>query len=66
MTAQTPEPPVPADPFGDHEFHYEDHTDLFRCIRCHRYEVTVRKGEDLEPCTGEPPAGAGPIEVNAW
>lgn len=58
-----------ADLYGGHEFHYEPHTDLFRCIRCHVYEVTARKGDgpgEFEPCTGEPPEGAGPIEVNAW
>ena len=37
-------PDATADPFGGHEFHYEGHTDLFRCIRCHRYEVAVREG----------------------
>ena len=58
--------PGQADPFGGHEFAYESHTDLFRCIRCHRYEVTVRKEDTIEPCTGEPPARAEPIEVNAW
>jgi len=57
----------PDDPYGGHEFHYESHTDLFRCIRCHRYEVSARKDDGtVEPCTGEPPAGSGPIEVNAW
>ena len=56
------------DPFGGHEFAYESHTDLFRCVRCHRYEVTVLNRETgaVEPCTGEPPAGSEPIEVNAW
>jgi hypothetical protein len=54
------------DPFGGHEFAYEPHTDLFRCVRCHRYEVTVRKDDDIEPCTGTAPEGSGPIEVNAW
>lgn len=57
-----------ADPFGGHEFHYESHTDLFRCIRCHAYEVTVRDDSPigLMPCAGQPPEGSGPIEVNAW
>jgi hypothetical protein len=43
-------------------------TYLFRCIRCHKYEVVVVNRETgvTEPCTGEPPAGSGPIEVNAW
>lgn len=64
----TPSPPPPeADPFGGHEFAYESHTDLFRCVRCHRYEVTARKDDGtIEPCAGQPPAGAEPIEVNAW
>jgi len=69
VTAATPESPAPADPFGGHEFAYESHTDLFRCTRCHRYEVSARKGDgpgEFEPCTGQPPAGSGPIEVNAW
>lgn len=58
---------VPADPFGGHEFYYEGHTDLFRCIRCHMYEVTARAGDGpIKPCAGQPPAGSGPIEVNAW
>jgi hypothetical protein len=57
--------PEAEDPFGGHEFAYEGHTDLFRCIRCHRYEVTVRKGDTIEPCTGEHPSGSH-IEVNAW
>lgn len=56
-----------SDPFGGHEFHYEAHTDLFCCIRCHRYEVSARKDDGtIEPCEGQPPAGSGPIEVNAW
>jgi hypothetical protein len=60
-------PPESADPFGGHEFAYESHTDLFRCIRCHRYEMSARRDDGtVEPCTGEPPAGSGPIEVNAW
>lgn len=58
--------PEPADPFGGHEFAYEPHTDLFRCVRCHAYEVTARDGDTIKPCAGQPPAGAGPIEVNAW
>ena len=56
------------DPYGGHEFAYEPHTDLFRCVRCHKYEVSVRDREagTIEPCSGQPPAGSGPIEVNAW
>lgn len=54
------------DPFGGHEFAYESHTDLFRCVRCHGYEVTAREGDTIKPCTGQPPAGSEPIEVNAW
>lgn len=54
------------DPFGGHEFHYEPRTDLFRCIRCHVYEIVARAGDGpIEPCEGTPPAGSGPIEVNA-
>lgn len=66
VTAATP---GSDDPFGGHEFAYESHTDLFRCVRCHTYEVSARKGPvpgEFEPCTGEPPAGAEPIEVDAW
>ena len=55
------------DPFGGHEFAYESHTDLFRCVRCHRYEVAARTDDGgIEPCTGTAPEGSGPIEVNAW
>lgn len=57
----------PDDPYGGHEFHYEPHTDLFRCVRCHVYEVVARaEGETIKPCAGQPPAGSSPIEVNAW
>ncbi len=68
----TPETPgqaavQPDDPYGGHEFAYESHTDLFRCIRCHMYEVTARAEDGpIKPCTGQPPTGSGPIEVNAW
>ena len=64
---ETTEPGTPADPFGGHEFAYEGHTDLFRCVRCHKYEVTVVNREEgtVEPCTGEPPAGSQ-IEVNIF
>ena len=55
-----------ADPFGGHEFGYEPHSDLFRCVRCHVYEVTARAEGTIKPCTGQPPAGSGPVEVNAW
>ena len=65
MTEQPTAAPETEDPFGGHEFAYEGHTDLFRCVRCHRYEVSVRKGGAIEPCTGEHPAGSQ-IEVNAW
>jgi hypothetical protein len=61
--AESPEP----DPFGGHEFHYESHTDLFRCVKCHAYEVTAREQDGaIKPCSGQPPAGSQPIEVNAW
>jgi hypothetical protein len=64
MSAATPEQP---DPYNGHEFCYEGHTDLFRCIRCHVYEVSARADDGtVKPCTGQPPAGSGPIEVNAW
>lgn len=78
MTAPEPEEPIAAppvndvtpeqaDPYGGHEFHYEPHTDLFRCIKCHVYEVTARtENGQVNPCTGHAPAGAEPIEVNAW
>lgn len=57
----------PDDPYGGHEFHYEPHTDLFRCIKCHVYEVVARAGDGaIKPCTGQPPSGSGPIEVNVW
>jgi hypothetical protein len=59
-------PPGQADPFGGHEFGYEPDTDLFRCVRCHVYEVTARAEGTIKPCAGQPPAGSGPIEVNAW
>ena len=52
--------------FGGHEFHYEAHTDLFRCVRCHMYEVTARADGPIKPCTGQPPEGSGPIEVNVF
>ena len=67
MNEVTAVTPGQADPFDGHEFHYEGHTDLFRCIRCHVYEVTARAGDGpIKPCAGQPPAGAEPIEVNAW
>ncbi len=32
-------PIIPAETdFGGHEFEYESHTDLFRCVRCRQYE----------------------------
>lgn len=57
---------APTDPFGGHEFHYETHTDLFRFIQCHMYEVVARADGPIKPCPGQPPANSGPIEVNAW
>jgi hypothetical protein len=69
MTTPTPAQPGSADDrFGGHEFAYESHTDLFRCIRCHRCEVTVldRATGTAEPCTGHAPEGAEPLKVNAW
>ena len=61
-----PVTPGQEDPFGGHEFGYESHTDLFRCVRCHRYEVAARPDGGIDPCEGTAPAGADPIEVNAW
>lgn len=55
-----------SDDFGGHVFHYEPSTDLFRCVRCHIYEVTARKEGTIMACTGQPPPGSEPIEVNAW
>jgi hypothetical protein len=55
------------DPYGGHEFAYESHTDLFRCVRCHKYEVVVTKlDQPIEPCSGQLPPGAEPIEVNLY
>lgn len=54
----------PDDGFGGHEFAYEPGTDLFRCTRCRRYEVTVREGEQLAPCEGDVPGE--PMVLNAW
>ena len=53
--------------FGGHEFSYESHTDLFRCVRCAKYEVTVR-GDDgkIEECSGELPEGIDPLFLNAF
>ncbi len=47
-----------------HEFAYESSTDLFRCWRCRKYEVTVRQGEDLVLCEGDVPGE--PMELNAY
>lgn len=69
VTGQMPEPgkPASADQFGGHEFACESHTDLFRCVKCHRYEATARREDgSIEPCAGQPPADSAPIEVNAW
>lgn len=52
------------DPFGGHEFAYESSTDLFRCTRCRKYEVTVREGDVLSPCDGDVPGE--PMELNAY
>lgn len=54
------------DPFGGHEFHYEPSTDLFRCVRCHVYEVVARADGPIKLCAGQPPAGSEPLEVNAF
>lgn len=52
--------------FGGHIFHYESSADLFRCIRCHAYEVVARENGAITACAGQPPTGSEPIEVNAW
>lgn len=52
------------DGFGGHEFAYESSTDLFRCTRCRRYEVTVREGDQITPCEGDVPGE--PMVLNAW
>lgn len=56
--------PVSDTEFGGHEFAYESSTDLFRCTRCRRYEVTVRQGEQVTPCEGDVPGE--PMVLNAW
>ncbi len=40
--------------FGDHIFNYESVSDLFKCERCGRYEITVRDDETgaITECTG--------------
>jgi hypothetical protein len=52
------------DPFGGHEFAYESSTDLFRCTRCRKYEVSVRDGGELILCEGDVPGE--PMVLNAW
>jgi hypothetical protein len=52
------------DEFGGHEFAYESSTDLFRCTRCRKYEVTVREGGQVTPCEGDVPGE--PMVLNAW
>lgn len=55
------------DPYGGHEFAYEPHTDLFRCVRCHVYEVNyLATDQPGEPCSGQLPPGAEPITVNLF
>lgn len=53
-----------SDMFGGHEFAYESSTDLFRCIRCRAYEVTVRRGEEITECPGDVPGE--PMVLNAY
>jgi hypothetical protein len=44
-------PPEPR--FGGHEFGYERDTDLFRCVFCRQYEVSVQAEDgSFAPCTG--------------
>jgi len=52
------------DPFGGHEFAYESHTDLFRCVRCRVYEVTARRNGEIAPCAGDVPGE--PMTLNAY
>lgn len=46
--------------FGGHEFEYESHTDLFRCVHCRQYEVSVTDS-DIGAITAcpEQPSRAG-------
>jgi len=54
------------DPYNGHEFHYEPATDLFRCIKCARYEVSARAEDgSVTACTGQLPEGTV-MEVNAF
>jgi len=54
------------DPYNGHEFHYEPATDLFRCIKCARYEVSARSEDgSVAACTGQLPEGTV-MEVNAF
>jgi len=51
---------------GGHVFHYEPATDLFRCIRCAAYEVTVRcEDGSFTACDGRRPDGVH-MELNAF
>lgn len=48
-----------SDRWGGHEFAYESHTDLFKCVECGVYEVVARSGEGpIKPCPG-PDMGDG-------
>lgn len=40
--------------YANHEFEYEDVTDLFRCWRCGGYEVSLRDHTtgEIRPCPG--------------
>lgn len=44
---------VEEDRFGDHEFEYEQSTDLFRCTECRVYEVAARDADgSITSCPG--------------
>jgi hypothetical protein len=46
--------PIHPQGFGGHEFEYQSVDDLFACVRCGRYEVSVRDHTtgEISPCTG--------------
>jgi hypothetical protein len=60
----TDEPTSADDPYGGHEFSYELDTDLYRCVICRSYEVTVRTEDAIEPCKG--PVSGPPMTLNAF
>lgn len=51
--------------FGGHEFAFESSADLFRCVHCRAYEVTVRgENGEIGQCPGGVPGE--PMELNAY